>query len=295
MKIELRNDRSLLKETRFYQNFRRLMKGKLAVIGLVIVLAIAFMAVFAPVISPYDPIKIDYMNFSLFGAPDAAHVMGTDQLGRDTFSRIIYGSRISLSVGLIAVAIALALGTALGLVAGYAGGKADVIIMGLMDTIWAFPTLILALAITTLLGPSLLNIMLAIGIVYTPGFARLVRSMVLTVREQEYVQSARALGLSNGKIIIRHILPNITSTIIVQASLNAAQAILAEASLSFLGLGIQPPQASWGSMLKESMQFMDKSPWMAIFPGLAIFLLVLGLNFLGDGLRDALDIKIRID
>ncbi len=287
--------RSLWKESSFYTTLRRLLKGKLAMVGLMIVLVIALCAIFAEQISPYDPIKIDYMNFSLFGAPGGTHLMGTDQLGRDTFSRVIHGARISLSVGFVAVSIALVLGTMLGLIAGYKGGMLETIIMGAMDTIWAFPTLILALAITTLLGPSLFNIMLAIGIVYTPGFARLVRSMVLTVRNQEYVESAKVLGLSNRKIILRHILPNITATIIVQASLNAAQAILAEASLSFLGLGIQPPEASWGSMLKESMQYLDIAPWMSIFPGAAIFLLVLGLNFLGDGLRDALDIKIRID
>jgi peptide/nickel transport system permease protein len=295
MTADVNTKRSFWKESGLYTTFRRLLKGKLAMVGLVIVLLIAVSAIFAGQISPYDPIKIDYMNFSLFGAPTSAHIMGTDHLGRDTFSRVIHGARISLSVGFVAVSISLALGTTLGLIAGYKGGALETIIMGAMDTIWAFPTLILALAITTLLGPSLINIMLAIGIVYTPSFARLVRSMTLTVRNLEYVESAKVLGLSNGKIILRHIFPNITATLIVQASLNAAQAILAEASLSFLGLGIQPPNASWGSMLKESMQYLDITPWMSIFPGAAIFLLVLGLNFLGDGLRDALDIKIRID
>jgi peptide/nickel transport system permease protein len=186
-------------------------------------------------------------------------------------------------------------GVALGLIAGYWRGKVDTVISGILDAIWAFPTLILALAICAVLGPGLPNILLAIGIVYTPGFARVVRNMVLSVREMEYVQGARAIGLNDFEIIVRYILPNISSVIIVQTSLNAAQAIIAEASLSFLGLGIQAPQASWGSMLKTGYQYISIAPWLSVFPGICILITVLGLNFIGDGLRDALDVRIRTD
>lgn len=282
-----------LKETRFYTTFRRLIKGKLAVAGLIVFLVVILVSAFAPLISPYDPNATDMM--ALLNGPSARHLLGTDELGRDVLSRVLYGTRISLGVGVVAVGLAIVLGTTLGLIAGYWRGRVDTIIMMVMDSVWAFPTLILALAITATLGPSLINVMIAIGLVFTPGFARLVRSMVLTVRKQEYVESARSIGLNNRKIILRYILPNITSTIIVQASLNAAQAIITEASLSFLGLGIQPPEASWGSMLKAGYPYLETAPWLSLFPGFAILIVVLGLNFLGDGLRDALDIKIRMD
>lgn len=281
------------KETWYYTVFRRLIKGKLALLGLVIFLAMICLSVLAPWISPYDPNATN--TAELIKPPSAAHWMGTDELGRDVFSRVIAGTRISLVVGVIAVFIALASGSLLGLIAGYWRGYIDNVIMSVMDAIWAFPTLILALAITAALGPSLTNVTIAIGLVFTPGFARLVRSMVLTVREREYIQSARSIGLNDREIIGRYIWPNITPTIIVQASLNAAQAIIAEASLSFLGLGIQPPAASWGSMLKAWYPYLEMAAWLSIFPGLAILITVLGLNFLGDGLRDAMDIKIRFD
>lgn len=282
-----------LKETHFYMVFRRLLKGKLAVLGLIIFLAVIFVSAFAPWISPYDPNATD--TSALIASPSAQHWMGTDELGRDVFSRIIYGTRISLIVGVFAVLIALAAGAVLGLIAGYWGGQVDNVIMSIMDSIWAFPTLILALAITAALGPSLSNVTIAIGLVFTPGFARLVRGMVLSVREREYIESARVIGLNDREIITRYIWPNITATMIVQGSLNAAQAIISEASLSFLGLGVQPPAASWGSMLKAGYPYLEMSPWLSIFPGLAILITVLGLNFFGDGLRDALDIKIRVD
>jgi peptide/nickel transport system permease protein len=281
------------RDTYFYIIFRRLIKGKLAVTGLAVFIGIIAVSALAPWISPYDPNATN--TSELLQPPSATYWMGTDELGRDVFSRIIYGTRISLVVGVIAVAMAMVLGSLLGLIAGYWRGAADYLIMSVTDSVWAFPTLILALAITAALGPSLSNVTIAIGLVFTPGFARLVRSMVLSVREREYVQSARSIGLNDWEIIIRYIWPNITPTMIVQASLNAAQAIIAEASMSFLGLGIQPPAASWGSMLKSGYPYLEMATWLSIFPGLAILISVLGLNFLGDGLRDAMDIKMRID
>jgi peptide/nickel transport system permease protein len=281
------------KETLFYMIFRRLIKGKLAVIGLAVFIGIIAISALAPWIAPYDP---NATNTSmLIKPPSAAYWMGTDELGRDVFSRILYGTRISLVVGVIAVAMAMAFGAVLGLIAGYWRGAADHVIMSVTDAVWAFPTLILALAITAVLGPSLTNVTIAIGLVFTPGFARLVRSMVLSVREREYIQSAKSIGLNDWEIIYRYVWPNITPTMIVQASLNAAQAIIAEASMSFLGLGIQPPAASWGSMLKAGYPYLEMASWLSIFPGLAILVTVLGLNFLGDGLRDAMDIKMRMD
>jgi peptide/nickel transport system permease protein len=281
------------KEASWYITFRRLMKGKLARIGCATFMLLVLVSIFAPWISPHDPNATNIMH--LIQPPGAGFIMGTDELGRDVFSRILYGARISLLVGVVAVVIAIALGSFFGLIAGYRGGNVDNAIMSVMDSVWAFPTLILALAITAALGPNLTNVVIAIGLVFTPGFARLVRSMVLTVREREYVESARAIGLNDREINTRYIWPNITSTMIVQASLNAAQAIIAEASLSFLGLGIQPPEASWGSMLKAGYPYRELAPWLSIFPGLAILVVVLGLNFLGDGLRDALDMRIRVD
>lgn len=281
------------KESWYFITFRRLIKGKLALLGLAIFLAVILVSLLAPWLAPYDP---NLPNSSqLIKPPSSAHWMGTDELGRDVYSRILYGTRISIIVGVIAVAIAMSLGSVLGLIAGYWRGTADHVIMGIMDSVWAFPTLILALAITAALGPSLTNVTIAIGMVFTPGFARLVRGMVLTVREREYIQSARSIGLNDWEIIWRYVWPNITPTIIVQASLNAAQAIIAEASMSFLGLGIQPPAASWGSMLKAGYPYLEMAEWLSVFPGLAILVTVLGLNFLGDGLRDAMDIKTRID
>jgi peptide/nickel transport system permease protein len=295
--VTLRQDRNegmeSFKETWFYTIFRRLIKGKLAVTGLAIFIGIIVVSALAQWISPYDPNATN--TSELIKAPSVAHWMGTDELGRDVFSRIIYGTRISLVVGVIAVTLAMALGSLLGLIAGYWRGAADRVIMNVTDSIWAFPTLILALAITAALGPSLTNVTIAIGLVFAPGFARLVRSMVLSVREREYIQSARSIGLNDWEIIIRYVWPNITPTMIVQASLNAAQAIIAEASMSFLGLGIQPPAASWGSMLKAGYPYLEMASWLSIFPGLAILITVLGLNFLGDGLRDAMDVKMRID
>jgi len=271
--------------------FKKLCKKKLAIGGMVVCILIILMAIFAPLIAPHDP---DATNSqAVFAKASWEYPMGTDNLGRCLFSRIVYGSRITIVVGVVAVSIALIIGTALGLISGYYKGRVDRIISAITDSLWSFPTIILALAITAALGTGLKNVLIAIGIVFTPAFARIVRSVVLSVSEMEYVQGAKAIGLNDFKIIMRYILPNVVPVIIVQASLNAAQAIISEAALSFMGLGIQPPDASWGYMLKVGYPFIFIAPWLSIFPGLMILLVVLSLNFLGDGLRDALDVRLK--
>ena len=272
----------------------KLLKNKLAVFGLVIIALLILMAVFAPIVAGTDnPNSMDYAN-SLQG-PSMEHPFGTDDLGRDLWARVVYGSRYTIYVGICTVAISMVLGTALGLIAGYYGGVLDRIITSITDAVWSLPTIILALAITAALGAGLRNCIIAIGICFTPAFARVVRSMVLTVHELEYVQAAKAIGLNDFEIIVRYILPNVASVVIVQASLNAAQTIISEASLSYLGLGIQPPDASWGYLLKTAQQYMSRAPWLSILPGVMILLIVLALNFVGDGLRDALDVRLRSD
>lgn len=282
-----------IKNINTYRVYQKLVRNKLALFGIIVLLLLILSALFYPLITPYPFDKTDFM--AAYQPPGWAHLLGTDELGRDLLSRILYGSQITIGVGVGAVLIAMVIGVALGLAAGFFRGRVDTVITAVLDAVWAFPTLILALAITAVLGPGLRNVLIAIGIVYTPGFARVVRAMVLSVRESEYIQGARSIGLNNFKIIWRYILPNISSVIIVQASLNAAQAIIAEASLSFLGLGVQAPAASWGSLLKTGYQYIYIAPWLSIFPGVCIMLTVLALNFLGDGLRDALDVKIKTD
>lgn len=274
--------------------FRKLMKNKLSVVSMMALLLLFVMAIFAPVISGMsNPNKMDMT--AVMQSPNMRHLMGTDDLGRDLWARVVYGARYTIIVGIVTVAISMILGTFLGLVAGYYGGRTDRIITSAIDAIWSLPTIILALAITAALGSGLKNVLIAIGICFTPAFARVVRSMVLTVHELEYVQGARAIGLNDFEIITRYILPNVMPVIIVQASLNAAQAITSEAALSFMGLGIQPPDASWGYLLKTAQAYMKNAPWMSIFPGVMILIVVLALNFLGDGLRDALDVRLKSD
>lgn len=273
--------------------WRKLLRNRLAIFGMVICFAAIFLCLFGPLVSPYD-YSASSVKERLQG-PSAAHWLGTDELGRDTLSRIIAGTRITVVVSLCSVSLALVLGSFFGLISGYYGGILDTLISGFMDAVWSFPALILALAITAVLGSSIRNIFIAIGIVYTPNFCRLVRSRTLTIRESEYVMGAKAIGLNDFEIIFRYVLPNMSSTLIVQVTLSAAKAIIAESSLSFLGLGVQPPLASWGAMLKSGFSYLSRAPWLSIFPGVAIMLLVLGLNFLGDGLRDALDVRIRAD
>lgn len=268
----------------------RLLRTRLAGFGLVVLGFVIFLAIFADVLAPYNP-NAQTLT-SVMSPPSAAHLFGTDDLGRDILSRVIYGSRVSLEVGLISVSVALVGGCFIGLVSGYWGGLVDEGLMRAMDALAAFPALILALAITAALGMGIGNAMIAIGIVYIPAFARLVRGQALSVREREFVTAARALGAGDFRIMLRHIWPNVTAPIIVQASLAVGFAIITEAALSFLGVGVRPPTASWGSMLSEGYQNLEMAPWMSIAPGAAIFITVLGLNLLGDGLRTALDPRL---
>lgn len=262
-----------------------------AVVGLGVLILLILAAAFAPWISPFDP-AIQAPQDSLL-APSRSHLFGTDELGRDVFSRVVFGSRISLQVGIVAVGIALIIGVPFGLVAGYWGGWIDGFIMRLIDALLAFPTLVLALAISAALGANLRNAMIAIGIVYVPTFARLIRVQVMALRSYEYVQAARASGASDLRILAAHIWPNVLPIVVIQASISVGFAVLAEASLSFLGLGAQPPTPAWGSMLKQGYPFMEMAPWLAIFPGLAILIVVLSFNFIGDGVRGASDPRLR--
>ena len=272
---------------RSFPALRRLRQTRLVNFGLVILGIVVLCAIFAPVISPYDPLKQDYL--AIAQAPSSAHWLGTDDLGRDVLSRIIYGSRVSLQVGAISVAIAVVFGAVLGLLSGYVGGVVDEVIMRFVDSVQAFPGLILALGLTAALGPSIRNVMIAIGFISSPTIARLARAQTLSIRESEYVSAARVSGASDSRIIARHIWPNATSPIIVQATLLVATAIVTEAALSFLGVGVQPPTPSWGAMLRTGSQYLEVAPWLAFAPGVAIFLTVLSFNFIGDGLRQVLD------
>lgn len=266
-------------------------RSKFGTVALMIIAIIGFVAVFAPVLSPADPLEQDYS--ALLSAPSAAHPFGTDQVGRDLLSRIMYGARISMIVGLIAVSVAILIGMPLGLISGYARGAVDEVIMRVMDALIAFPSLILAMAIVAVLKPSLFNVMFAIGITSMPLYARLMRSQVLSLRERDFVDAARALGASDLRIMLRHILPNSLSPIIVQGTLGLGFAVLAEAGLGYLGVGVQPPTPTWGSILNQGSSLLEKAPWISIFPGLAIFVLVLAFNLLGDALRDQLDPRLR--
>jgi peptide/nickel transport system permease protein len=256
-----------------------------------VVILLVVVAVLAPVLAPYDPNQTN-IKMRLQG-PSSEHPLGTDNFGRDMLSRIIYGSRISLYVGFVAVGIGAVFGGILGAIGGYYGGRLDNFIMRCMDVLLAIPQIILAIAIVGALGTSLLNLMIAVGISQLPRYARVVRASALTVRGQEYVEAARAVGASDARIILENILPNCMAPIIVQSTLGVAQAILSAAALSFLGLGIQPPTAEWGSMLSSGRQFLRNAPYLTFFPGLAISVVVLALNIFGDGLRDSLDPKLR--
>jgi peptide/nickel transport system permease protein len=260
-------------------------------VALGVVVFFILLALLAPGVSPHDPLATSWS--AVRKAPTAAHWFGTDEIGRDVLSRVIYGTRASLLAGVVSVSIALALGVPIGLAAGYVGGWVDGLISRMTDAMLACPFLILAIALAAFLGPSLTNAMIAIGITATPVFVRLTRAQVLQVKVEDYIEAARAVGNSHLRIAVRHILPNIVPPLIVQTTLAVAAAVIAEAALSFLGLGQQPPAPSWGSMLNTAKNYIDNAPWMAIWPGVSIFLLVLSFNLLGDGLRDAFDPRQR--
>jgi peptide/nickel transport system permease protein len=267
--------------------WRRLLRRRGAMVGLAFVILFVLLAMLAPYVSPYDPVATSWS--AVRKPPSAEYWFGTDEIGRDVLSRVIWGARASLLAGLVSVCISLALGVPIGLLAAYVGGWTDGVISRFTDAMLAVPFLILAIALAAFLGPSLTNAMIAIGVSATPVFIRLTRAQVLAVKVEDYVEAARAVGNPHWRIALRHILPNVLPPLIVQATLSIAAAVIAEASLSFLGLGQQPPAPSWGSMLNTAKNFVDQAPWMAIWPGLSIFLLVLSFNLLGDGLRDALD------
>ena len=270
---------------------RRVLRHRAMVLGGAIVLLIVLMALLADVIAPYDPIRGRLAD--MLQPPSRAHWMGTDEQGRDILSRIIHGSRISLQVGLVAVGISLTTGTLIGAVSAYFGGWLDLLVMRIIDILLAFPSILLAIAITAILGPSLTNAMIAVGIVGMPVYARLVRASVLSLREQDFVQAARAAGGGHGRILGRHILPNALAPLIVQSTLSIGTAMLDAAGLSFLGLGARPPTPEWGAMLSGAQVYIQLAPWVVTFPGLAIMLAILGFNLLGDGLRDVLDPRLR--
>ena len=270
---------------------RRLVKRRGAMVGAIVVLFFIAVAVFAPLIAPYDPVATSWS--AVRKAPSMAHWFGTDEIGRDVLSRVIFGARASLLAGVVSVCISLACGVPIGLLSGYVGGFLDGLLMRITDALLACPFLILAIALAAFLGPSLTNAMIAIGISAMPAFIRLTRAQVLNAKLEDYVEAARAVGNPHRRIVLRHILPNIVAPIMVQATLAIAAAIIAEASLSFLGLGQQPPAPSWGSMLNTAKNFLSQAPWMATWPGAAIFCVVLAFNLLGDGLRDALDPRHR--
>lgn len=287
--IDINNDRPVGLWQDVYRRFRR---HNVGMFGAVIVLVLIVTAIFGPILLPADPNAMDFAN--RFSPPTLQHPLGADDFGRDTLTRIVHGARISLQVGIIAVGIAATVGTSLGMIAGYTRNRLlDEAIMRSMDILFAFPAILLAIAILAALGRGVANAMIAIGIVYIPIFARIARGAVLSVREEEFIMAARALGANDLQILVRHITPNILAPIIVETSLSLAFAILAEAALSFFGLGTQPPDPSWGRMLSEGRAYFRQSVWMGIFPGLAIMFTVMGFNFLGDGLRDALDPRLK--
>jgi peptide/nickel transport system permease protein len=271
--------------------WRRFARRRAALLGVAIVLSFIVLALGASWIAPLDPIATSWG--AIRKAPSAAHWFGTDEIGRDVLSRVIWGTRASLLAGVVSVSISLMLGVPIGLAAGFMGGAVDTVISRITDAFLACPFLILAIALAAFLGPSLSNAMIAIGVSATPIFVRLTRAQVINVKVEDYIEAARAVGNPPWRIALRHVLPNITAPLIVQATLAIAAAVIAEASLSFLGLGQQPPAPSWGSMLNTAKNYVDNAPWMAIWPGLSIFLLVLAFNLVGDGLRDALDPRQR--
>jgi len=270
---------------------RRAARARLAPFGAAGLALSVLTALTAPLVAPYDPLAQNLGN--TLAPPGRTHLLGTDNVGRDVLSRVIWGTRVSLLAGVVSVVLAGIAGSVLGILAGYWGGRMDGLVMRVMDAVLSFPPLVLALALGAVLGAGLGGVLLALGVVYTPTFARLMRGQVLTITARDYVDAARALGASGWRVALRHVVPNAINPIIVQASLSVAFAILAEASLSFLGLGIQPPQASWGSMINAGRGYLQQAPWIVFGPGAALFVTVVGLNFVGDAVRDALDPRTR--
>jgi peptide/nickel transport system permease protein len=265
-------------------------RNPIGLVGAAVVLLTVVVALAAPLIAPYDP---DAQDSERLLPPSLTNLMGTDELGRDTFSRIVFGARVSLQVGIISVFIALLIGAVFGIAAGFLQGRTDTWLMRGVDIMFAFPGLVLAIVIAGLLGASRTNAMIAIGLIYAPAFARVIRGSVLSVMSEPYVEAGRVVGATNSRLVRQYVLPNIVAPLIVMISVYLSSAILAEAALSFLGLGTQPPEPAWGGMLNLARTYMEISPWMAIFPGLAIMIVVMGFNFLGDGLRDILDPRLR--
>ncbi|MGE5507277.1 MAG: oligopeptide ABC transporter permease [Chitinophagales bacterium] len=270
---------------------RRFRKNALAMIGLVMLTILCAAALLAPIIAPYKPTAIDLYNVQ--AAPSKDHLLGTDELGRDALTRLLYGSRVSISVGLLATALSTAIGVVVGAVAGYYGGLVDNLLMRFVDVMLSFPTLFLLIILAAYFKTTVLGVMVIIGLTGWMSVARLVRGEFLSLKEKEFTEAARALGFSDARIIFRHILPNAMAPVIVSATLNVGYAIIYESALSFLGVGIQPPAASWGNMLTNAQDYIWNAPWLAIWPGAMIFLTVLAFNFIGDGLRDALDPRLK--
>lgn len=273
---------------------KKFFQNKMAVLGLIVIILFVILSVFAPLFTKLDPNQTDLLNIR--GCPNAEHILGTDDLGRDIFTRLLYGGRISIAVGVISMALQLAIGVTVGTLAGYFGGILDKIVMRIVDVIMCFPFFVIAIALASVLGGSMTNLVLIIGMLMWPGIARIVRSQVLVIKENEFIMGARALGLNWMEIIFSHVLPNIVSSVLVASTLSVASGILMEATLSFLGLGVNPPDPSWGNMLvaAQSMSVLKNQWWMWIPAGTAVVLMVLAVNFFGDGLRDALDAKSKI-
>ncbi len=279
------------KKSQAQEVWHRFKKNHLALLGLALIIIMILVVTFADFIAPYGFDDQDYMSTML--PPSLEHLCGTDNVGRDIFSRLLFGGRVSLTIGIISVGIGLIVGGAMGAIAGYYGGKLDNFLMRIIDILMAIPSVILAISICAALGPGLVNTMIAVGISSIPNYARILRSSILSIKQQEYVEAARAIGASNNRIIGKHIVPNSLSGLIVQASMGVGRAIISAASMSFIGLGIQPPNPEWGAMLSAGRTYFQNYPHMVLFPGIAIFLAVLSMNLIGDGLRDALDPRLK--
>ena len=281
-----------LQASNLYQDaWKRLKKNKLAVISFIVLVLLALVAIFAPLIAPYDPYAQDLTRLN--EPPSADHWFGTDDIGRDVFSRVVYGTQISMLVGVVCEAICVPIGVILGALAGYFGGWIDSVISRIIEIFASFPLILFAIAVMFILGPGVMNVFIAIGIIGWTGLARMIRGQIMQLKEKEFVEAARASGASNLKIIFRHLIPNCLSTIIVVITLDIPGDIMLESTLSFVGLGVQPPTPSWGSMISEGRRFIRQNVWYSFFPGLAIMLVVLAFNTLGDGVRDALDPKLK--